>query len=46
LVAEAVAAMHLEGTAMDVAHSIHPHPTLSEAMNEAAHAAEDWAIHI
>jgi dihydrolipoamide dehydrogenase len=46
LVAEAVVAMHLEGTTMDLAHTIHPHPTLSEAIHEAAHAAEDWAIHI
>ncbi len=46
LIAEAVAAMHLEGTAMDLAHTIHAHPTLSEAVHEAAHAAEDWAIHI
>ena len=45
-IAEAVAAMHLEGTAMDLAHTIHAHPTLSEAVHEAAHAAEDWAIHI
>jgi len=46
MIAEAVAAMHLEGTATDLAHTIHPHPTLTEAVHEAAHAAEDWAIHI
>jgi dihydrolipoamide dehydrogenase len=45
-IAEAVAAMHLEGTALDLAHTIHAHPTLSEAVHEAAHAAVDWAIHI
>ncbi|HEV2349712.1 MAG TPA: dihydrolipoyl dehydrogenase [Terriglobia bacterium] len=46
MIAEAVAAMHLEGTAMDLAHTIHAHPTLTEAVHEAAHAVEDWAIHI
>jgi dihydrolipoamide dehydrogenase len=46
LVAEATVALRLEGTALDLSHAIHPHPTLSEAMMEAAHAAVDWAIHI
>lgn len=46
MIAEAVSAMHLEGTAMDLAHTIHAHPTLTEAVHEAAHAVEDWAIHI
>lgn len=45
-IAEAVMAMRLEGTVDDIAHTIHAHPTLSEAMGEAAHAAVDWAIHI
>jgi dihydrolipoamide dehydrogenase len=36
----------LEGTAMDLAHTIHAHPTLTEAVHEAAHAVEDWPIHI
>ena len=45
LIAEAVVAMRLEGTALDLSHAIHPHPTISEAMMEAAHAAHDWAIH-
>jgi dihydrolipoamide dehydrogenase len=45
LVAEATVALRLEGTALDLSHTIHPHPTLSEAMMEAAHAAHDWAIH-
>jgi dihydrolipoamide dehydrogenase len=45
MIAEAVVAMRLEGTALDLSHTIHPHPTLSEAMMEAAHAAHDWAIH-
>jgi dihydrolipoamide dehydrogenase len=45
-IAEAVVAMRLEGTVDDIAHTIHAHPTLAEALGEAAHAAVDWAIHI
>ena len=39
LVAEASAAMKLEATAEDLARTIHAHPTLSEAIHEAAEAA-------
>jgi len=46
MIAEAVVAMRLEGTVDDLAHAIHPHPTLTEAVMEAAHAAHDWAIHV
>jgi len=46
MIAEAVVAMRLEGTVEDLAHTIHPHPTLTEAVLEAAHAASDQAIHI
>jgi len=46
MIAEAVVAMRLEGTVEDLASAIHPHPTLTEAVMEAAHAAHDWAIHI
>jgi dihydrolipoamide dehydrogenase len=46
MIAEAVVAMRLEGTVEDLAHAIHPHPTLTEAVMEAAHAAHDWAIHV
>jgi dihydrolipoamide dehydrogenase len=45
MIAEAAVAMRLEGTVEDLAHTIHPHPTLTEAMMEAAHAAHDRAIH-
>lgn len=45
MIAEAVVAMNLEGTAEEVAMSIHPHPTVSEIMHEAFHAAKDRAIH-
>jgi dihydrolipoamide dehydrogenase len=46
MVAEGVATMRLEGTALDLTHTIHPHPTLSEAMLEAAHAIYGESIHI
>jgi dihydrolipoamide dehydrogenase len=45
-IAEAVVAMRLEGTAADLSHTIHAHPTLAEAVLEAAHAVEGKAIHI
>lgn len=45
-IAEAVMAMRLEGTVDDIAHTIHAHPTLAEAVGEAAHAAVDWPIHV
>ena len=32
-------------TAMDIAHTIHPHPTLSEAIGEAALAVDGKEIH-
>jgi dihydrolipoamide dehydrogenase len=46
LIAEAVAVMRLEGTVEDLTRTIHPHPTLAEAVLEAAHAVEGEAIHI
>ena len=46
LVAETVLALNLECTAEELAATIHPHPTISEALMEAAHAAHDRAIHI
>ena len=46
LVAETVLALQLECTAEELAAAIHPHPTISEAMMEAAHAAHDAAIHM
>jgi len=45
-IAEAVVAMRLEATAADLSHTIHAHPTLAEAVLEAAHAVEGKAIHI
>jgi dihydrolipoamide dehydrogenase len=46
LIGEAVVAMRLEGTAPDIAQAIHPHPTLTEAMMEAAFDVEGEAVHI
>lgn len=46
LIGEAVMAMRLEGTVDDLAHTIHAHPTLSEAVLEAAHAVHGMSIHI
>ncbi len=45
LVAEAVAALRMEATVEDLARAIHPHPTISEAVGEAAHAVHGAAIH-
>ena len=47
LIAEAAASIGLEATAADLSHLIHPHPTLSEGIMEAAHALYSGAaIHI
>ncbi len=46
IVAEAAAALRLESTVEDLARTIHAHPTMSEAMGEAAHAALGGAIHL
>jgi len=45
LVAEATVAMGLETTVEELARTIHAHPTMSEAIGEAAHAAHGAAIH-
>jgi dihydrolipoamide dehydrogenase len=46
MIAEGVVTMELEGTAYELAASIHPHPTLSEIVMEAAHGVIDKPIHI
>jgi dihydrolipoamide dehydrogenase len=46
LIAEYGLAMDLEATVADIHHSIHAHPTLSEAVMEAAAATTGEAIHI
>jgi dihydrolipoamide dehydrogenase len=46
LIAEAVPAMQLEVTARELGKAIHAHPTLGEAMMEAAHAVHGECAHI
>jgi len=46
LIAEATAALNLEATAESLFHAIHAHPTLAEAMGEAALATHGRAIHL
>jgi dihydrolipoamide dehydrogenase len=45
MISEAGLAMLLDAAAWEVAMSIHPHPTLSEAIGEAALAVDNRAIH-
>jgi len=46
LIAEAGAALKLETTSEELVRTIHAHPTLSEAIHEAAEAVRGHAIHI
>jgi dihydrolipoamide dehydrogenase len=46
LIAEATAALSLEATAASLFQAVHAHPTLAEAMGEAALAVHGRAIHI
>jgi dihydrolipoamide dehydrogenase len=46
LMGEAVMALRLEATVEDMERAIHPHPTLSEAMMEAARVAAGRGLHI
>jgi dihydrolipoamide dehydrogenase len=46
LVAEAVMMLRMECTVEELVNTIHAHPTMSEAVGEAAHAAHGAAIHI
>jgi dihydrolipoamide dehydrogenase len=45
MIAELVVAKQLEGGYEEVARTVHPHPTFSEAVMEAARAADGWVIH-
>lgn len=45
MIAEAVVAIEMGATLEDIADSIHPHPTFSEAIQEAAEAALGRSIH-
>jgi len=46
LISEALMTMKLEGTADEIAHAVHPHPTISEIYHEAALGIVDSPIHI
>ena len=45
LIVECGVAMTLEATHRELGATVHPHPTLSEAIMEAARGAGGWAIH-
>ena len=45
LVAEATLALRLQSTVEDLIHTIHAHPTMAEAVAEAAHATHGAALH-
>ena len=45
LIQELVNARSLEGGYPEIAHQVHGHPTMSEAVMEAARAADGWLIH-
>jgi dihydrolipoamide dehydrogenase len=45
LVAEATLALRLESTVEELVRTIHAHPTMAEAVGEAAHATHGAAIH-
>jgi dihydrolipoamide dehydrogenase len=45
LVAEATVALRLQSTVEDLIRTIHPHPTMAEAIGEAAHATHGAALH-
>jgi dihydrolipoamide dehydrogenase len=45
MIAELVATMALEGGYQELGRIIHPHPTMSEAILDAARAVDGWAIH-
>jgi dihydrolipoamide dehydrogenase len=46
MITEATIAMEFGGSAEDIARTCHPHPTLSEAVKEAALAVDKRAIHM
>jgi len=46
MIAEAVVARKLETTGHEIIKSVHPHPTMSEAIMEATAAAYDEVIHL
>ncbi|HEX5609958.1 MAG TPA: dihydrolipoyl dehydrogenase [Solirubrobacterales bacterium] len=45
MIAELVATMALEGGYQELSRIVHPHPTVSEAVLDAARAVDGWPIH-
>jgi dihydrolipoamide dehydrogenase len=45
MIAELVCAMALEGGYQELSRIVHPHPTVSEAVLDAARAVDGWAVH-
>jgi dihydrolipoamide dehydrogenase len=45
MISELVNTMALEGGYQELARIVHPHPTISEAVLDAARAVDGWAIH-
>jgi dihydrolipoamide dehydrogenase len=46
LIAEAVLAMEFDGSTEDIARTVHAHPTLAEAMHEAALGVDRRSLHL
>ena len=46
LIGEATLAIEMGATAEDIERTVHPHPTLTESLMEAAEAVHGRAIHI
>jgi dihydrolipoamide dehydrogenase len=45
VISEFVDTMALEGRYRELARIVHPHPTISEAVLDAARAVDGWATH-
>ncbi|MBP7279825.1 MAG: dihydrolipoyl dehydrogenase, partial [Sedimentibacter sp.] len=46
LIVEGALAVRLEATTEEITSTIHAHPTVAEALHEAAHAVHNKAIHM
>jgi dihydrolipoamide dehydrogenase len=44
MIAEAALAIEFQMSAEDIARTCHPHPTLSEAIRQAAMAVDGWTM--
>ena len=45
MISELVSVIELEGGYQELARIVHPHPTISEAILDAARAVDGWATH-